>query len=178
MEPKLTKSLNKSGFTLIEFVVVILIMSIFMLYAIPNIESGTKINIDKTARKLAGAILFVRNESIFKKKNLRMMYDLDENTYAVKVINMTDEGLLQEDYDVGDADSLTLEDGVSFMDIDTAYGGKFNFGKTYTHFFTSGMVEKTLIHLKNENDVVKTHDVNVLTGEVDIHDEYYDEESY
>ena len=73
---------------------------------------------------------------------------------------------------------MALEDGVSFMDIDTAYNGKLNFGRTYTHFFITGMVEKTLIHLENENEVVRTLDVNVLTGEVDIYDKYYDEEGY
>jgi prepilin-type N-terminal cleavage/methylation domain-containing protein len=175
---KLIETKDKNGFSLIEFIIVMLILSVLFLFIVPKIESGTKLNINKSARRLAGAVIYIRNEVIFKKKNLRIMYDMEEHTYSIKEIVRTKAGFAAEEYEEKEVSTLSLEEGVRFMDIKTTYGGRLNFGKTYTHFFPTGMVEKTLIHLINENDAIKTLDVNVLTGEVDIFDDYYDEESY
>jgi prepilin-type N-terminal cleavage/methylation domain-containing protein len=176
LEHKLTKVNDSNGFSLIELIVVIIIISVSIAYVVPKIEATTRINLDETARRLAGAIIFARNEAIFKKKNLRIKYEIEENKYSIKEIVRTSIGYMQEDYGEEELTTVELEEGVSFMDIDTQYSGKTGFGSTYTHFFTSGMVEKTVIHLENEDDVVKTLLVNVLTGEVDIKDDYYEEE--
>lgn len=169
---------EENGFTLIELMVVIAIISISMFVVIPKIESNTKMNLDKSARRLAGAIIFVRNEVIFKNKKFRIKYDIEENTYSIDELVKTSMGFVDEEYEAKEITTVSFEDGVSYMDITTEYGGRLNFGKTYTHFFPTGMVERTRIHIKNENDDIKTLDVNVLTGEVDIFDKYYDEDSY
>ncbi len=176
MGPKLTPY-NERGFTLIELMIVIMIFAVFLLFVIPKLESGTRINLDKSARKIAGSIIFARNESIFKRKKLRIKYNIDDNTYSLNEIIKTRAGYMQKEYEEKELGASALEDGVSFVDITTAYGGKVTFSDTYTHFFTSGMVEKTLIHIMNENEDVKTLDVNVLTGEIDIYDNYYEPES-
>ncbi len=164
-----------NGFSLIELIVVIVIISIFMVYAVPKIGANTKMNLNKTARKIAGAIIYTRNEAIFKNKRLRLRYNIDEGSYSIKELVVTEEGLEQVDY--AGVDDIKLEDGIAFMDVVTSDGITQTLGEAYTHFFNSGMVESTLIHLKNDNDQVKTLEINVLTGEVDIHDDYYDGES-
>lgn len=176
MDYKLIKFNFSSGFTLIEFMVVMFIMSIFLAYSVPMISRNSDVNINRSARKLAGVITGVKYESVFKKKNLRIMYDFDEMNYSIKEIAMTGDGLVQSDYGSEGESVYELDEGVRFKDIDTAYGGKLDYGSTYTHFFDSGMVERTLIHLVSDSDAEKTLVVNVLTGEVDIFDEYYEED--
>ncbi|MFC1855923.1 Tfp pilus assembly protein FimT/FimU [Thermodesulfobacteriota bacterium] len=175
---ELTTKRSSDGFTLIELVIVLMVISISLVYVMPKIESGTGMSLDKSVRNLRSAIIYVRNEAIFRKKKLRIKYNFDENTYSIKEIARKRFEYSQEDYEENELATMKLEDGISFLDIKTAYGGKVSYGNTYTHFFSNGMVEKTVIYLKDENEKIRTLDVSVLSGEVDTYNEYYEESDW
>lgn len=169
--------LKQNGFSLIELLVVIVIMAVTVMFVVPKLGANTRMNLNAASRKLAGTIIYVRNEVIFMKRDLKLKYSFEDNTYSINELTKMTEGFAGEEYEEKDIRTFPLPEGVSFMDVSTTYGGKLNFGDAYTHFYTSGMVERTFIHLTNDKDDVKTLEVNVLTGEVDLHDGYHDETS-
>ncbi len=80
------------------------------------------------------------------------------------------------------ADGKTLEKrdlpaGVSLADVVTLSRGKIQGGEARIRFFPNGCVERSLIHLRNENDEVYTLEINPLTGQIKIHDKYIDQKT-
>jgi hypothetical protein len=78
------------------------------------------------------------------------------------------------------ADGKTLEKkdlpgGVRLADVVILSKGKIQGGEARIRFFANGCVDRSLIHLKNENDEAYTLEINPLTGRIKIHDTYVDQ---
>ncbi len=65
-----------------------------------------------------------------------------------------------------------LPEGVDLEDVYSFSEGKIQEGEALMRFFANGCVDRTLIHLRNEEDDAYTLDVNPLTGHVRLYDRY------
>jgi len=161
------------GFTLIELIIVLIVLSAILVIAFPRMEaffSGGYLK--STSRRLIGTIRYLYDRSATTGKRLRLCYDLDENEYWIEEEN--EEGEFEELKTVLGRKE-TLPEGIKFLDIITPEG-KINSGQTFTFFSPKGYVTKSSIHLQNEKEEVQTLLVKGTMGQVMVYKGYVEEE--
>ncbi len=160
------------GFTLLEILIVLLIVSAALLWVAPRFSAFQTQDLPWTARHLAGWIRYVANEAAMTHRTFRLHYEIDAGRYWTTVLS-----------DIGEetetTDRLmrrqTLPDGTAFDDVVTAGRGKVSAGETVTEVAPFG-VEKTWIHLRAAGESWSLA-VHPLTGRVTVYDRYVDETS-
>ena len=169
-EPKTysPRSADNSGFTLVEIVVVMVLISLFMVFSVPlfsNIGSGS---LDTSARRLSGTIKYLFNESALSGLEYRLVYDLDRGVYRAQILETN--GELIDAFDQGR--EAALKGDVRFIDLQIPGRGKFTMGQVTTLIHPSGWVEETIIHLDDGDGEKLTLRVSPLTGTTEVFDGY------
>jgi prepilin-type N-terminal cleavage/methylation domain-containing protein len=183
-------NLSKSGFTLIEVMVVVGLIGLIMAFAIPNVGSVLKINLSNSTRSIAAAIRTAHDESVLSGKLYRLALDLDKQEYWVEVndsskrVLRTEEqekelikkGVLKEE-DIKKEQSQfvmaknihkkkqSLPKGVKIVSIYNAKNkNSISNGTSYIHFFPHGFVEKGIFYFKDSYDREATLMIQSASG--------------
>ncbi len=135
---------GEDGFTLLELILVLLILSMTALLVFPKLSSFGAGNIKRTVRHLSGLIQYLAQESAATKQIYRLYYDLEAQAYRVDVF--------QDNREFGSssdplASGRSLPDGIVFEDVITPRHGKVTQGEAFTEIYPMG-VEKSTIHLR------------------------------
>lgn len=157
-----------AGFTLVEIVVVMVLISLFMVLSIPLFSDIGAGSLDSSARRLSGTIKYLFNEAALSGQEHRLIYDLDNRSYRAQVLQ--EDGLLVEAED--QAREAALKGAVRFKDLQVPGRGKYTEGQVTTRFDPSGWVEETVIHLDDGKDKMLTLRVMPLTGLTEIFEGY------
>jgi prepilin-type N-terminal cleavage/methylation domain-containing protein len=159
---------SAAGFTLIEVVVVMVLISLFMVFSVPLFGDLGTSSLDTSARRLGGTIKYLFNEAAITGLEHRLIYDLDEGTYRAQVLSpegeLTDAG--------AQGRQAALKSGVRFRDLRVPGRGKFSMGQVTTRIHPSGWIEETIIHLAEGEDEELTLRVVPLTGMLEVYSGY------
>jgi prepilin-type N-terminal cleavage/methylation domain-containing protein len=161
---------RKAGFTLVEIVVVMALVSLFMVLSIPLFGNVGTSSLDSSARRLSGTIKYLFNESAMSGREYRLIYDLDHGIYRAQVLEA--DGALLDAEDQGR--EAALKGAIRFKDLQVPGRGKFSAGQVTTRIDPSGWVEETVIHLENDDGEMLTLRVMSLTGTTEIYQGYRD----
>ena len=164
---------RRCGFTLLEILIVLLIMSAALLWVAPRFSSFQAQDLPWTARHLSGWIRYVANEASMTHRTFRLHYQIDEGRYWTTVLSEAGEELETTDRLMR---RQTLPDGIVFDDVVTAGRGKVSAGETVTEVAPFGL-EKTSIHLRAAGERWSLS-VHPLTGRVTVFDRYVDETTH
>ena len=159
---------SNKGFTLVEIVVVMVLISLFMVLSIPLFSNIGTSSLGTSARRLSGTIKYLFNESAMSGREYRLIYDLDRGTYRAQVLEA--DGALVDVSDQGR--QAALKGSVSFRDVQLPGRGKFSLGQVMTRIHPNGWVEETIIHLADDDNEVLTLRVMSLTGTTEVFDGY------
>ena len=183
---------NQKGFTMVEILVVIALISLITLFALPNVTSILKITLNTATRELATAIKETAQSTILTGRMHRIVYDLEENEFWVE--SAPNDTLLdtEKSYDkevrrrkmLGEPEKpaspfqidksvtrkkISLPSGVTFKAIySTQKENPIETGVAYTHFFPQGMIEPTLIHITDLQDHQISIVISSLVGRVKV----------
>lgn len=134
----------RNGFTLMELVVVIAILSLAALLVFPLLPSTDAARLRGSARSLAATIRYLGDRSVATKGSFRMRLDISGGDITV----------LKGDGGAPEGDTFTsrriLADGVSLEDVTTPSQGKRGAGEMALDFGPLGIREFAAIHLKTE----------------------------
>jgi general secretion pathway protein H len=163
---------NKKGFTFLELAVVLLILGVVAALSFPVIHSLGSSDLKLTALHLIRSVKFLSNRAAATKRIYRLNYDMNQHEYWATV--RSGEG---EFTPVGAAvlTRTTLPRAIRFVDADTLHQGKVTEGEAYTDFYPVGRVDKTTLHLTDEDQNILTLVVNPITGRVKVYEGYLDE---
>lgn len=167
------------GFTLVEFLVIILIIGLFSTLVSIRIEgslSGGDLRL--ATRLIMGEINKLRGKAAATHKKQILGLHLDEN-YLYTFYPVKEEKELQDLFEEENGKYLerkNLPDGVSLEDVVILSKGKIQEGEARIRFFSNGCIERSVIHLKNERGEVYTLKINPITGQLTIYDKYIDQE--
>lgn len=161
---------DEKGFTIIEIIIVVVILSSFLLVAVPRLDNFTEGNLKSGSRNLSTTIRYLYSEAAFKKKIHKLAFDIDEAEYWVEVLEV-------DEYEVSTDPFLKkrkLPNNVSFKDIVTLRSlGISTEGKDeFILFLPSGFVEPVVIHLESNSGDVYTLATKPYTGATAVFDEY------
>ena len=160
---------RRAGFTLVEIVVVMVLISLFMVLSIPMFGSMGTGSLDSSARRLSGTIKYLFNESALSGLEYRLIFDLDGGTYRAQVL--APDGRLLDAEDQGR--QAALKGSVRFEDLRLPGRGRFSMGEVTTRIDPSGWIEETIIHLVDDDEKL-TLRVMPLTGTTEIFAGYRD----
>ena len=80
-----------AGFTLVELVVVMVLISLFMVFSIPLFSNIGTSSLGTSARRLSGTIKYLFNESAMSGLEYRLVYDLDQGLYRAQILEANGE---------------------------------------------------------------------------------------
>jgi len=157
------------GFTLLELMVVIVMITIIVGIAIPRLHSFLFSNqLKNTARQLVGMICETGQESIRLQATYLMKINMDNNHVWIEEQsgNTDDERKAKRE--------LFVPESVTITDVSSMYGGKKSMGTATIRFSKKGYVDKTYIHLQSEEENVMTVMLSPFLGVTKIFDSYVD----
>jgi prepilin-type N-terminal cleavage/methylation domain-containing protein len=155
---------SQSGFTLVEILIVIAIISTVLAVSIPAIERVTFQRISSTARRFVGLIRTVRNDAVLLNNIYRIGFDMDKNTYWVqsqRQLKTISQKLESEEQAKAEASNFNFADKYSKQALEMPGGTKVlgvfkegeglsQKGAAVIHFFPNGFNEAAIIYLAKE----------------------------
>jgi type II secretion system protein H len=141
---------GRSGFTLLELTLVLLIISVMLALTVPRLRDPGRAEMESHAGRLMQTFRLLRSEAVLNGYAYRLMYDLDQQRYWV----MPDEGsvdLAEFAEEMGSlARGTQIHEPVAMADVVLpTMAGKVAQGQIYTVFYPDGTVDPTVIHLTN-----------------------------
>jgi len=149
-----------------------LILGVVAALAFPTIHNFTSSDLRQSARHLVRTVYFLADRAAATKKIYRLNFDLERGEYWVAVRSGEGE-FASVDTDI--ATRTRLPEVVRFKDVNTLQQGKVTLGVAYTDFYPVGRVDKTTVHLTDEQKDELTLVVNPVTGRVKVYEGYLEE---
>ncbi|MCL7489098.1 MAG: type II secretion system GspH family protein [Desulfobulbaceae bacterium] len=156
------------GFTMIELLVVLMVISLATAFTLPSIRTSLfSDQLKGTSRRLVGFIVDVSQDAVNKQSEYVLHFDLGNN--LVRAVRGTgpEPGL-----DEPGARTLEIPESVRVVDISTAHGGKSGQGTATLTFSKKGYVDKTAIHLRSDDGRDMTIVLSPFLGVIRIFDSY------
>jgi prepilin-type N-terminal cleavage/methylation domain-containing protein len=160
----------QDGFSLVELSIVLLLLSFLLLLSIPRFGAvliGQRLN--STGHFITGMVRYLYDQSTAKRRVYRLNYHLKDG--AIWVTFPNDEGEFVEDQSSTFTRKRKLPTGIQFEDIVTA-AGKVTEGQAYTQFFPTGLVDRTIVHLRADDGSQLSVLIHPLSGRVTIEPGY------
>jgi prepilin-type N-terminal cleavage/methylation domain-containing protein len=140
---------SSSGFTLIELMVVIALISIMLMVATPNFSGFLFTdNTNKTARWIMVKVKLLKERAVCDQKDYVLNADLDSNFFWITDETMeTDEDLL-----AAQKNGYELPEGVALVSIASSSRGEVSSGQTEVFFNKKGYSDQAVIMIEGEDD--------------------------
>jgi general secretion pathway protein H len=148
------------GFTLLEIMMVMVVLTMVTAFAMPRLRSALfSDQLKATARQLEGLVVEMGQEAIRSQSEQLLHFDLERKlvwSSSVKPDKGKDPDAVWDTTPVWEEDKalqarrLTIPESVRVVDISSASAGKRSSGTTVIRFSTKGYVDKTLIHLRDD----------------------------
>ncbi len=166
------RTLSIRGFTLIEVIIVVVIFSIILAVAWPNLEGALPgVALKSGSRRLSSTVTYIRQEAGLSGDFYRLVFDLDSQGYFVeRRARDGQEQWKEEGKTLLKRYSLPLS--VRFEDVVVFGREKRRKGMSYVEFHPDGSVEPFLIHLRNTRGRFVTLSAVSITGRVKIEEGY------
>lgn len=189
--------LNHHGFTLIELLVVVGLIALISIIALPSIGSFTRASIDSAARDIASIMKESYNSTVVSGNVYRVVYDLKSGQFwaeagPASLVLETKESKEKEarrkrsnrkedekpsnpfsmDRSINRS-KVSLPRGVEFEDVLTQESTEpITEGQAFTHLFPHGLIEQTIIHLKDSSNHRYSLVISPTLGRTDVYQRY------
>ena len=142
---------HQNGFTLIELIVVMTLISIMLFFAIPRfrqtvISDGGK----KAARQIMMRVPLLKDKAVREQKRYELHIDLESNRVWSTNEAMTEDALSQAEENAFEVDS-----GIRFTDVEYPLTGKISSGIAIISFYKKGYSDKAIIHIDDEDSEIQ-----------------------
>jgi prepilin-type N-terminal cleavage/methylation domain-containing protein len=171
---------SHSGFTLLEILLALLILTVFMMVSLTRIEAILPQGALRLAtRMIIGEIAWTRGKAASTHRDLVLEFNEGDNTLTC--CGVEDEGNAPDsNAGVGWGErrrKVKLPDGVALSDIIVSSRTKNQDGTIRVQFYANGTVDPLVIYIGNDQNETFRMEVNPLTGEVRLYDHHDDQRS-
>jgi prepilin-type N-terminal cleavage/methylation domain-containing protein len=160
---------NKSigGFTLMELIVVMALLTIMLVFSVPRFHETLFLDESKTgSRWIIGKIQSLKEASVRNQRNYTLHFDLDTDHYWE-----TDDSMPDQDIEDAAMQTKPLPEGLKIADIEFPVRGKVSSGRTDITFYKNGYSDKALIHAQDGESYV-SYLIEPFLSEVTLYDTY------
>jgi prepilin-type N-terminal cleavage/methylation domain-containing protein len=157
------------GFTLLELMVVMLLISIVLAISIPKFGGGPfQDPVKKLSRWMINTVKTLRSAAIQQQKTQGLIIDLS-NRRMWLVNDAMDEEAVQA---AASNKAMTLPDAIRYMDVQFPQQERISSGTAEVRFYPAGYSDQVLIHLETDDDEKLSYLVEPLLPKVKIFDEW------
>jgi general secretion pathway protein H len=143
----------RGGFTLLELIVVIFIVSLVAAVVLPSFANFGDSRLKSEAREMASVLRFMHDSAVSRKKTMVMNFDLESNLVSWKGV----EGEKTKDFEY-------------ITSVQTQSGGTVSKGELTFFFGPSGISENISVHM-NSGKTDMSITLNHISGKVKIKEE-------
>ena len=162
-----TGTLNKqSGFTLIELVVVVIILSLVSFVSLPLLMNRGDGSEKAMIRRIAGTVKQLYNEATLTRDEHLLTFDLNRNSMLAYRLR-SDSGRSEKEPFGKEIDLSPL----TLQQVDVEGKGSFRSGQVSVRIFPLGWIEQTRIAVKGESGKGVQLSFSPLTGTITIDEE-------
>lgn len=162
--------LPKVGFTLIELMVVMLLISIVLAVAIPRFEGGiVQDPAKKMSRWMINSVRALRSAAIQKQQVQTLVVDLSDHKLWT-----AHESMSEEDRDAAQQEAFSLPGSFTIVDIQFRGRDRISSGTADINFYPAGYSDHVLIHLENDSAERMTYRIQPLLPKIKLFDEWID----
>ncbi|GBE12954.1 hypothetical protein BMS3Abin13_01247 [bacterium BMS3Abin13] len=162
------------GFTLIELLVVMVIIGIATAFVMPRLGSTLfSDQLKATSRHLIGLVSEASQEAVRKQSVILLRIDMEHNrVWLVEAAGERKAGEENGGNDGRHGQRLSVPGSVRIVDVSSLYGGKRSRGITDISFSKMGYVDKTFIHLHDNDGRSMTIMLSPFIGTIRVADSY------
>ncbi|MBI5232996.1 MAG: type II secretion system protein [Deltaproteobacteria bacterium] len=159
---------RQKGFTLLELIVVIAILSVVALTVFPRLPFSDEFAFDSEARRIAGVVRYLDESAVQKKQYYRLKFYPDRESF---VVESSQDGAEFREEKEGFFGADTLKNGIELEDIAVADLDRITEGEAMVIFNPTFGAEPFNVHLKaRERELTVTY--NPYSGRVSILEGY------
>ena len=156
------------GFTLIEMMVVMLLISIVLAIAIPEFDGGAfQDPVKKLSRWMIITVRTLRSAAIQQQKTQGLVIDLSNRRMWTVNDAMNEESVQAS----ASKKALSIPDAIQHIDVEFPQQERISSGTAEIRFYPSGYSDQVLIHLETDDEKL-TYLVEPLLPKVKIFDEW------
>lgn len=138
---------SEHGFTLIELIVVMVLISTVTAFTLPKIRSSLFTNqLTATARQFIGLVAEVGQQARVQRIPVELRFDRKEHAFTT-----SSAGKNSGDGKVSASSAVRVPESVEVVDVATAGNGRKNQGDLVIQFSSRGYVDKTAVHLRDDD---------------------------
>lgn len=148
-DPARKRDLSASawGFTLIELMVVMLLISIFLAVAIPRFDNGfAQDPVKKVERWMLNTTRLLRTDAVRSQKTQSLVIDLNNNRLWIVSEDMDEEALA-----AAPEKGYTLPSSIQVVDVEYPRSDRISSGTAEIHFYPAGYSDNTIIHFEKDD---------------------------
>lgn len=157
------------GFTLVELVAVIVILSVAALLVYPKLSATGEAGLRSSARSLSATIRYVEDRAVSTKSAYRMKISLADSN--IEILKIMADGNEQPAEDVIPGRPI-IADGITISDVVMPRLGKITEGEARIDFGPLGLGSMATIHLRSRNGLFYTVQAYPRSGRVRVFDNY------
>lgn len=142
---------RQNGFTLIELIVVMTLISIMLFFAIPRFRQAVESDGGKkAARYIMMQVPLLKNKALREQKRYDLHIDLESNRIWTTNESMSEDALYE-----AEENAFEVSPDVRFNDVEFPKTGNINGGVAVIAFYKKGYSDKAIIHIEDEDGEIE-----------------------
>ena len=160
------------GFTLIELIIVVFLISIMLFLYIPKFQEAVMFDSTKrVSRWIIGKVKALKEGSITNYKSYFLHVDLDNNRMWVTNELMSEEEMQNAEQ------GFELPDDIHLVDVEYPGKDKILSGRADIYFYKKGYSDKALIHIEDSGNKQLSFLIEPFLYDVELYEEYVEFEN-
>jgi prepilin-type N-terminal cleavage/methylation domain-containing protein len=160
--------MNNKGFTLLELMVVITLISMMLFFAIPNFHGfGPDDDIKRTSRWLLLNIKLLKGKALKEQKEYILNISIESKLFWISNEDMSEEEKL-----VAKEKGFNVPESISVIDVEFTEDKKVSIGDAEIYFYKKGYSDKAIIHIEDEENNKISFVIEPFLSRVKMLDEY------
>jgi len=136
------------GFTLIELIVVISLISIMLFFAFPRFQSNVLSDSSKeVSRWILLKIPYIKEKAAREQRKYTLHVSFDSNKLWI-----THEAMLEEELQSAETNGYKLPENIKLLDVEYPDQEKISVGQADIYFNEKGYSDKAIIHLEKDDE--------------------------
>ena len=159
---------RNKGFTLIELIVVISLISLMLFFAIPRFQVDVlSDNTNKVSRWIMLKVHALKEKAVHEQKLYVLHLSLDSNQLWV-----TSDIMSEEELQTAALNGYELPENIKLLDVEYPDEEKISVGRADIYFYKKGYSDKAIIHITNNDNELLSLVVEPFLSRVRLYSKY------
>ncbi len=161
---------QNNGFTLIELIVVISLISLMIFFAIPRFQDSVlSDNTKKVSRWIIAKVHALKERAVRDQKLYILHVNLDSNR-----LWMTNEFMSEQELQNAAQSAYELPDNIKVLDVEYPDEEIISVGRADIYFYKKGYSDKAMIHIENNDNEQLSFLIEPFLSRVRMYETYVD----